>query len=98
MAVINTYSITQFRKEAPDLADPAVQREWGRVPTCARRVDVSERTVWQWLSQGLPHARVNGTTLIKFSDLDEWLARHRVERDKVRDIVDGILKKHAGRK
>ncbi len=91
---ITTFSISQFRKEAAEVADPTVAKEWGRVPTCARRVDVSERTVWSWLSQGLPHARVNGTTLIRFADLDEWLSRHRVERDKVRDIVDSIVRKH----
>lgn len=94
---ITTFSISQFRKEAAEVADPTVAKEWGRVPTCARRVDVSERTVWQWLSQGLPHARVGGTTLIKFSDLDEWLSKHRVERDKIKDIVDSIVRKHAAK-
>jgi hypothetical protein len=91
---VTTFSISQFRKEAAEVADPAVPKEWGRVPTCARRCDVSERTMWAWLSQGLPHARVNGTTLIRFTDLDEWIARHRVERDKVRAIVDSIVRKH----
>jgi hypothetical protein len=91
---ISTFSISQFRKEAAEIADPTVPKEWGRVKTCARRVDVSERTMWQWLGQGLPHARVNGTTLIRFSDLDEWICKHRVERDKIRDIVDSIVRKH----
>lgn len=79
----------------PDIPAPEiVPQEYGKITTCAKRVGVSERTLWAWVSRGLPHIKVDAVTLIKFADLDAWLARHRVERDKVRDIVDSIVRKH----
>ncbi len=95
MGKFESFSITKFESEAPEAVDPGVVPAYGKVPAACRYAGgVSERTMWTWLGQGLPHVRVNGTTLIKFTDLDEWLGQHRVERDKVKDIVDPIVRKH----
>ena len=91
-----TVSLSQVNTAGPGPGDPT-PITWGKVPTCARRVDVSERTVWGWIAQGLPHVKVSGTTLIKFSDLDGWLQRHRVERNEVKRVVDDIMEKLKGR-
>ena len=91
-----TVSLSQVNTAGPDTGDPTPVTH-GKVPTCARRVGVSPRTVWTWVGQGLPCVRVGGTTLIKFSDLDAWLQKHRVERNEIKRVVDDIMEKLKGR-
>ena len=89
---VTTVSLSKVNTAGPDPGDPTPVT-WGKIPTCARRVNVSERTVWGWVASGLPHVKVGGTTLIKFQDLDQWLQKHRVERNQVKDIVGDVLDK-----
>ena len=69
---------------------------WGQVKKVSKYVGMSERTVRDWLKQGLKHARLkSGRILIKYSWVDEFLESFEVDdsqADKVNKIVDSVLK------
>jgi excisionase family DNA binding protein len=54
---------------------------------------VSERTLREWLhrsTDALPAVRVDGKILVRKSEFDAWLERHRIQPDAPID-VDGIV-------
>jgi excisionase family DNA binding protein len=69
-------------------------KAWGKVKTIAERSDVSQRTVRNWLKDGLPYSKVRGTILIKFDQLDAFLERFTVEDEQVDRIVDEVLNEY----
>lgn len=64
---------------------------WMKVKTAARWVDMSPRTIWAWIAEGLPHVRVRGTVLIKRECLDAWLEAHAGNVNRLDQVVDEIL-------
>lgn len=65
---------------------------WVKAKKAAQYAGISERTLWTWLSSGLPYARVGGTALVSLDDLDAYIRQHMVRRDAVKEIVDDVLK------
>jgi hypothetical protein len=59
---------------------------------------ICERTLRVWLhraTDALPAVRVDGKILVRRSQFDEWLERHRIQPDvqiDVDGIVNGLLK------
>jgi excisionase family DNA binding protein len=55
--------------------------EWLGLRQVTQYADVSERTVRAWIHasvDALPAVRVGGKLLVRRSELDAWLGRHRV--------------------
>ncbi len=51
-----------------------LHKKWMRISTAAHYADVSERTIRDWVKEGLRHARrTRKLILIKTSDLDDYL-------------------------
>ncbi len=66
---------------------------WAKIKAAAKYAGISERTMRDWLKQGLHHARLpSRTVLVKYSDIDEFLSRFIVEENEVDAIVDEVLK------
>jgi excisionase family DNA binding protein len=68
--------------------------EWLGLRQVARYVSISERTLRGWIRSPvdpLPAVRVCGKILVRRSELDAWLSKHRVKSLETVDI-DGILK------
>ena len=62
--------------------------EWLGLRQVTQYADVSERTVRGWIHasvDALPAVRVGGKVLVKRSELDAWLGRHRV---RALDTID----------
>lgn len=70
----------------------AIQPAYGRVRDAALYAGTGERTLREWLNGGLPHIRVRGgNILIKFAELDEWLARWRTSADQAGAVVNELF-------
>ncbi len=68
---------------------------WLRVRDAAKYTGVSERTIRDWLTEGLSRSKVKGIVLIKVEWLDEWLNRFKVGKDqaeKIDTLVDEVLR------
>ena len=65
---------------------------WVKVKKAAQYAGISERTLWTWLSSGLPYARVGGTALVSYKDLDTYIRKHTVNRNEVQEIVEDVLR------
>jgi excisionase family DNA binding protein len=66
---------------------------WAKIKKIARYSGMGERTVRDWLKQGLKYSRLGSSTiLIKFSDVDEYLESHQVDDSEVDRIVDGVMR------
>ena len=64
-----------------------------KVKSAARYAGVSERTFRDWLKSGLPHIKLpTGTILVAFQDIDEWLGKHRVSRNRLDEVVDDVMR------
>jgi excisionase family DNA binding protein len=67
-------------------------RGWAKPKQIAKYMDLSERTVRSLLKKGLPHIRMpTGTTLVKYSEVDEYLKQFEVTQDNTDKIVDEVL-------
>ena len=68
-------------------------RGWLRPKSAAEYCEISERTLWNWRKKGLKFLRVNRVTLVKISDLDEFIegasATKKADIDK---IVEGVMR------
>lgn len=62
-----------------------------RISEAAASCGVSRRTLWSWISQGLPAFRVGGVTLIRPDKLREWLEKHAVDHARTDRLVDEVL-------
>jgi excisionase family DNA binding protein len=65
---------------------------WGKIPQAAKYCGVSARTFRPYLKKGLRHVRLpSGTILIKFTDIDEFLAKYEVNSNEVDQLADEIM-------
>jgi excisionase family DNA binding protein len=75
-----------------------IDRGWFSLHELTEYASVSERTLREWLhrsTDALPAVRVDGKILVRKSQFDEWLERHRIQPDApvdVEGIVNGLLK------
>ncbi len=70
---------------------------WGKVKAAASYSGVSERTVEDWLKNGLKCSRLpSGLRLIKFQWVDEFLEGFAGAENKVEQIVGEVLLKMEG--
>jgi excisionase family DNA binding protein len=75
-----------------------IDREWLSLRQLTEYAAVSERTLREWLhraTDALPAVRVNGKILVRRSQFDVWLERHRITPDAqvdVNAIVNGLLR------
>jgi excisionase family DNA binding protein len=68
--------------------------EWLGLRQVTQYAVVSERTVRAWIHvsvDALPAVRVGGKLLVRRSELDAWLGRHRVRPLETIDL-DGIVR------
>jgi excisionase family DNA binding protein len=68
--------------------------EWMGLKQLTHYANVSERTLRAWIHapvNPLPAVRVAGKILVRRSELDAWLARHRVKTLETLDL-DGIVR------
>jgi excisionase family DNA binding protein len=75
------------------MASTHIEREWFSLRELTEYAAVSDRSLRQWLhrsSDALPAVRVNGKILIRRSEFDAWLDRHRIQPGDEVD-VDGIV-------
>lgn len=67
--------------------------EWMGLKQLTQYANLSERTLRAWIHapvDPLPAVRVGGKILVRRSELDAWLARHRVKPLDALDL-DGIV-------
>jgi excisionase family DNA binding protein len=68
--------------------------EWFGLRQVTQYANISERTVRAWIhspTDPLPAVRVAGKILVRRSELDAWLGRHRVKSLETVDL-DGIVR------
>jgi len=68
--------------------------EWLSIRQVTQYADVSERTARAWIHasvDALPAVRVGGKVLVRRSELDAWLVRHRVRPLETIDL-NGIVR------
>ena len=66
---------------------------WAKVKVAAKYAGVSERTLRNWLKDGLKFSRLNsGTVLVRYDDIDDFLNSFAVSKSKVDEIVDSVFK------
>jgi len=63
---------------------------WRKIKSAATYADISERTLRQWLIEGLRHVRKSGTVYIKPQRIDECLLQYEVDNN-VEHLVEEIL-------
>jgi len=66
---------------------------WGKSKDVAKYAGVSERTVRNWLKEGLRHSRLRtGRILIKYAWLDEFLEPLSDQVSEVDRVVKEVLR------
>ena len=66
---------------------------WLKIKKAAEYSDISERTMRDWLKDGLKHSRLpTGTVLIKIAWLDDYLESFAGKEDQVDKIVNETLR------
>lgn len=69
---------------------------WGKIKAAAMYAGIKERTMRNWLKQGLRHARVpSGTILIRYRDIDDYLEQYCGSDHQINRIVDDVVKEFA---
>jgi len=69
-------------------------REWLDLKRLTQYASVSERTMRQWIHRSanpLPAVRVGTKILIRRSEFDRWLEKHRLEPGNVGCMVDEMV-------
>lgn len=75
-----------------------IDREWLGIRELTKYASVSERTLREWMhrqNDALPAVRVEGKILVRRSQFDAWLERHRITPNVPVDvdaIVNGLLR------
>lgn len=65
---------------------------WAKVKKAAEYSDISERTLRDWLKDGLKHSRLpSGTILIKFDWIDQYLESFTTKENQVDQIVNEAM-------
>jgi len=66
---------------------------WSKIKSAAKYAGISERTMRDWLKDGLKHSRLpSGTVLIKYAWVDEYLEAFAAKEDQVDKIVNETLR------
>ncbi len=66
---------------------------WSKIKSAAKYAGISERTMRNWLKDGLKHSRLpSGTVLIKYAWVDEYLEAFAVKEDQVDKIVNETMR------
>jgi len=72
---------------------------WGKIKAAAMYAGIKERTMRNWLKQGLRHARIpSGTVLIRYRDIDDYLEQFCGSDHQINRIVDDVVKEFAVKK
>ena len=74
--------------------DPSARLEWMDLQSLTQYADVSIRTLGDWIRNSidpLPASRVGRKLLVRRSDLDAYLERHKVLPDSLVDEILGAL-------
>ena len=81
--------------------EDGIYREWLGLKELSHYADVSERTLRAWIhspADPLPAAKVSGNVLVRKSDFDAYVQRHRIKTLEeinvdgiVRDILQGAI-------
>ncbi len=89
--------VTVGRRQAGSWVEP--QREWLGLKELSNYADICERTLRSWIYSRidpLPAAKVSGKVLVRRSDFDAYLQRHRIKtlphvdvEGIVRDVLGG---------
>jgi excisionase family DNA binding protein len=67
---------------------------WAKIKAISRYSGVSERTVEDWLKNGLRYVQLpSGLRLIKFEWVDEYLEGFNNQGDKIEQIVNEVIAK-----
>jgi predicted site-specific integrase-resolvase len=67
---------------------------WGKIKSAAAYAGVSERTLEEWLKQGLKCSRLpSGLRLIKFQWIDEFLEEFSRSKNPIDRITEDVLSK-----
>lgn len=65
---------------------------WCKIKKAATYADVSDRTLENWLKQGLKFIRLpTGTRLIKYEWIDEYLQSYADSENNVDEMVEEIM-------
>ena len=63
---------------------------WAKIKQAAKYAGISERTMRDWLKQGLKHSRINsGSILVKYDYIDEYLEQFCYDNNQVDNVVKG---------
>ncbi|OGP68413.1 MAG: hypothetical protein A2W27_10990 [Deltaproteobacteria bacterium RBG_16_44_11] len=66
---------------------------WVKIKPAARYAGISERTMRDWLKDGLVHSRLpSGTILIRYEQIDQFLKQYEAKENKVDQIVNDTLR------
>ena len=66
---------------------------WAKIKLAAEYAGIKDRTMRDWLKDGLKHSRLrSGTVLIKYEWLDAYLEGFAVKEDQVDKIVSQTLR------
>lgn len=66
---------------------------WGKISKIAKYSGISERTLREWLKDGLKCSRLpSGHILIKYEWVDEYLETFTKQQDQVDDIVNDVCR------
>jgi predicted site-specific integrase-resolvase len=67
---------------------------WCKIKKAAAYADVSDRTLEDWLKQGLKFVRLpTGTRLIKYEWIDEYLQGYVYSENNIDEMVEEIMSK-----
>lgn len=78
----------------------STEREWLGLRELTRYAAISERTLRAWIRSPidpLPAVRVSRKTLVRRSEFDRWLERHRIKGLDLGAMVDGVVQEIARR-
>ena len=65
---------------------------WANVKKAAEYANVSERTLRDWLKEGLKHSRLNKKTIrVRYCDIDEFLEKFKVNSNFVDELVNSVM-------
>lgn len=66
---------------------------WAKIKMAAKHAGIGERTLRNWLRQGLRHSQLpTGTILIRYGDIDDFLERFAINGNQTDQIVDEVMK------
>ena len=66
---------------------------WAKIKKASDYSGISERTMRDWLKDGLKHSRLpSGTVLIRYEWIDEYLEAFAAKEDQVDKIVSETMR------